>query len=65
MVVLRADDAGQERTLFLQEAETVRVSTDSGRVAVTELGAGRELFGVRQPPARHLGTVVQETIEER
>jgi 3-dehydroquinate synthase II len=65
MVLLRADDGARERTLFLQEAETVRVSTASGRAAVTELAAGASLFAVRLPAARHLGTAVEETIEER
>jgi 3-dehydroquinate synthase II len=65
LVVLTADDEGTSRTVFLQEAETVRVSTDAGRVAVTALTAGRALDAVRLPTARHLGTAVEETIEER
>ncbi|MGP8078000.1 MAG: 3-dehydroquinate synthase II [Thermoplasmata archaeon] len=65
MVVLTADDDGRTRTVFLQEAETVRVSTDAGRVAVTALSGERALEAVRLPSARHLGTAVEETIEER
>lgn len=65
MVVLAADDDGRSRTVFLQEAETVRVSADDGRVAVTELAPGRRLAAVRLPSARHLGTAVEEAIEER
>jgi len=66
MVVLTVEDDGRPRTLFLQEAETVRVSTDAGRVAVTALvGRTPTLDAVRLPPARHLGTAVEETLEER
>jgi 3-dehydroquinate synthase II len=65
MVLVRADDDGTSRTVFLQEAETVRLSTPASRVATTDLRAGARLEGVRLPPARHLGVAVQETIEER
>ncbi len=63
--VLVGDDDGQRRTLFLQEAETVRVSTESGRVATTDLDVGAKVLGVRLPAARHLGHAIDETIEER
>jgi 3-dehydroquinate synthase II len=65
MTMLSVDDRGQSRTIFLQEAETVRVTTDQGRLAVTGLAPGPALEAVRLPTARHLGTVVEETIEER
>ena len=65
MVMVTADDAGAPRTIFLQEAETVRLSTETGRVATTEVAPGLRVRGVRLPAARHLGTAVEETIEER
>lgn len=65
LLAVTADDGGTPRTLFLQEAETVRVSAESGRVAMTDLKAGTTIFGVRLPPARHLGRSVDEAIEER
>ena len=65
MVLLRASDGATDRTVFLQEAETVRVSTGAGRVAVTHLRPPSELCAVRLPAARHLGTAVEETIIER
>jgi 3-dehydroquinate synthase II len=65
LVAVTADDDGVPRTVFLQEAETVRVSAGPSRVATTELQVGTSVFGVRLPAARHLGTAVQETIEER
>lgn len=63
--IITAEDEGVHRTLFLQEAETVRVSTEAERVATTELDPGARIYGVRLPAARHLGHAVQETIEER
>jgi 3-dehydroquinate synthase II len=65
LVVVRADDDGVARTVFLQEAETVRLSGEHGRIPTTELGIGARVQGVRLPPARHLGAAVEETIEER
>jgi 3-dehydroquinate synthase II len=65
MVVVTADDAGAPRTIFLQEAETVRLSTASGRVASTDATAGMIVHAVRLPAARHLGYAIDETIEER
>ena len=65
LVAVTADDAGVARTIFLQEAETVRLSTASGRVATSEAAAGLSVHAVRLPPARHLGHAIEETIEER
>jgi 3-dehydroquinate synthase II len=65
MVVITADDDGHARTVFLQEAETVRLSTESGRIATTDATPGLVAHGVRLPAARHLGRAVEETIEER
>ena len=65
MDVLVADDQGERRTLFLQEAETVRVSTETGRSPTTEIDVGAKVLGVRLPAARHLGHAIEETIEER
>jgi 3-dehydroquinate synthase II len=63
--VIAGDDQGVRRTLFLQEAETVRVTTESGRVATTDLEAGARVLGARLPAARHLGRAIDESIEER
>lgn len=65
LVVVTADDGGLPRTIFLQEAETVRLSTESGRVASTDAVPGLVVHAVRLPAARHLGRAVEETIEER
>ncbi|HLM91170.1 MAG TPA: 3-dehydroquinate synthase II [Thermoplasmata archaeon] len=65
MVLVRADDQGTVRTIFLQEAESVRLTTAGGPTPTTELKAGQSARGVRLPAARHLGHPVDETIEER
>jgi len=65
IVMVTARDGAASRTIFLQEAETVRLSTTTGRVATTELRAGPEAYGVHLPSARHLGTAIEESIEER
>lgn len=65
LVIVRASGGGTERTVFLQEAETVRLSGAGERIPVTGLRAGAEVAGVRLPPARHLGTAIDETVEER
>lgn len=65
LVLLTADDLGVSRTLFAQEAESVRVTTEGGRLPTTEVRAGAQVRGVRLPAARHLGRAVEETIEER
>lgn len=52
-------------TVFLQEAETVRLSTESGPVAITDLPPGTLVWSATLTPARHLGRAVEETIEER
>jgi 3-dehydroquinate synthase II len=52
-------------TVFVQEAETVRLSAESGPVAVTALARGSRVFGAALPSGRHLGLVVDETVEER
>jgi 3-dehydroquinate synthase II len=65
LVLLSAEDHGAIRTLFAQEAESVRITSDGGRIPTTEIRAGAVVQGVRLPPARHLGLAVSETIEER
>jgi 3-dehydroquinate synthase II len=65
MTLIEATIDGHPRTLFVQEAETVRVSGTRGRVAVTELRPGERILGVRLSPGRHMGRAIEETIEER
>ncbi len=65
LVVVTAIVDGVRRTIFLQEAETVRLSAENSRIPTTELVAGTRVHGVRMPVGRHLGHAVEETILER
>lgn len=65
LVVVTAHEGDSNRTVFLQEAETVRLSTETGRVATPELVPGVRVHGVRLASARHMGHEVEETIRER
>jgi 3-dehydroquinate synthase II len=65
MVLVEVRGPGRTATIFLQEAETVRLSTPRGRVAVTDLGPGRAVVAVVLPKGRHLGAEVDESVEER
>lgn len=52
-------------TVFVQEAETVRFATPDGAAPVPSLSPGVELLGLALPAARHLGTAISESIDER
>lgn len=65
LVMIEADVDGRARTVFLQEAETVRLLSREGARPVTDLGAGTIVLGVRMVEARHVGIPVDERIEER
>jgi len=65
MVLVAARRGPQVATIFLQEAETVCLSTARGRVATTSVRPGDKLLCVSLPKGRHLGMEVDETVEER
>jgi 3-dehydroquinate synthase II len=65
LVIVTARVGEVDRTVFLQEAETVRLSAETDRIPTTELAPGARVHGVRMTPARHLGREVEETILER
>lgn len=65
LTLVTGEYGGRHPTVFLQEAETVRLSTAQGRIAATDLKAGARAWAVPSSAARHLGRAVAETIEER
>lgn len=65
MVMLEVERGDRRYTAFLQEAETVRLSGGTGPIPATHLEVGQRLFGAAFAPARHLGGIVEETIDER
>ncbi|MEZ3142696.1 3-dehydroquinate synthase II [Halobaculum sp. MBLA0143] len=50
---------------LLQNAETIKVATPEGRLAVTDLAAGDELLVYYEDTARHFGEAVEESIIEK
>lgn len=64
-VLVEATLESTRASVFLQEAETVRLSGEGGGVAVTSLTTGTRVQVALFPPARHLGRAVDEAIEER
>lgn len=65
LLLVEGEFRNRRYTVFLQEAETVRLSTEVAPVATTDLRAGSTAWGVPLPAGRHLGVAVEETIEER
>jgi 3-dehydroquinate synthase II len=65
LVLVEGEARSRRYTVFLQEAETVRLSTEAGRVATTDLRTGAMAWGVPLAAGRHLGVAVEETVVER
>jgi 3-dehydroquinate synthase II len=59
-------DNGVDRVeTLIQNAETVKVATDEGRTAVTDLETGDEVVVYYEDVARHFGEAVEESIIEK
>jgi 3-dehydroquinate synthase II len=59
-------DEGVDRIeTLLQNAETIKVHTNEGRTAVTDLEAGDEMLVYYEDVARHFGEAVEESIIEK
>jgi len=59
-------EAGVDRIeTLLQNAETIKVHTQEGRTAVTDLAAGDEILVYYEDVARHFGEAVEESIIEK
>ena len=65
MVMVEAVDGPFRPTVFVQEAETVRLLGRRGPRSVVALGRGDRVWGADLPRARHLGTAIEESVEER
>ncbi|PSQ39592.1 3-dehydroquinate synthase II [Halobacteriales archaeon SW_5_70_135] len=50
---------------LVQNAETVKVATDEGRTAVTDLESGDRVRLLYEPTGRHFGTAVEERVVEK
>jgi 3-dehydroquinate synthase II len=56
---------GDRIETLLQNAETIKVATDAGRKAVTDLDVGDEMLLYYEDVARHFGEAVEESIIEK
>lgn len=67
MVLIRwIDENNKEGSMFLQQAETVRViSQDNRPISVTSLEEGDKILGWCQKGARHIGAEISSTVSER
>ena len=65
MFRIQATIDGDQIETLLQNAETIKLHTRDGPVAVTELGEGDEVLVHYEDTGRHFGEAVDETIIER
>jgi 3-dehydroquinate synthase II len=66
LLLVTAEAEGEEATVILQNAETVRlVGADGQPVSVVALQEGSEVLVAIEKAGRHFGMKVQETIRER
>ena len=62
---VETDDGVDRVETLIQNAETVKIATASGRTAVTDLEAGDEALIYYEDVARHFGEAVEESIIEK
>jgi len=58
-------ESGDRIETLLQNAETIKVATPEGRIAVTDLEVGDEVLVYHEDTARHFGEAVEESIIEK
>ncbi len=56
---------GDRIETLLQNAETIKIATESGRKSITELEVGDEVLVYYEEVARHFGEAVEESIIEK
>jgi 3-dehydroquinate synthase II len=66
LMLLAAEAAGQEITIILQNAETIRLTRPNGEaVSIVGLKLGDEVLVALEETGRHFGHKIQETILEK
>ena len=58
------DENHNESGALLQQAETVRLVSDSGLVSITELRTGMKLLGWSGGVGRHIGQEISAKVKE-
>jgi 3-dehydroquinate synthase II len=66
LVLVEAEENGQDISVILQNAETIRLTRPDGKTAsLVDLESGSEVLTYREGWARHFGVKINETIIER
>ncbi len=66
LVLVEAEESDQTASVILQNAETIRLTTPSGKaVSLVDLKEGSEVLIYREKGGRHFGFQVEETILEK
>jgi len=66
LVLVEAEENGQDISVILQNAETIRLTQPNGKaVSLVDLKPGVEVLAYREGWARHFGVQIDETIIER
>jgi 3-dehydroquinate synthase II len=66
LAMVEAEEGGQEISVILQNAETIRLTEPSGKaVSLVDLKEGSEVLVYREKAGRHFGIKVDEMIVER
>ncbi len=66
LVLVEAEENGQDISVILQNAETIRLTQSNGKaVSLVDLKEGSEVLVYREGSARHFGVKIDETIVEK
>jgi len=66
LVLVEAEEKGENISVILQNAETIRLVQPGGKaISLTELHEGSEVLVYREKGGRHFGVQIDETIIER
>ena len=66
LVLVEAEESGQNISVILQNAETIRLTQPYGKaVSLVDLKEGNEVLVHRETSGRHFGVQIDETIVER
>ena len=66
LVLLEAEEDGQNISVILQNAETIRLTQSNGKaLSLVDLKEGNEILVYREGEGRHFGIRIDETIIER
>ncbi|MDO9350279.1 MAG: 3-dehydroquinate synthase II, partial [Deltaproteobacteria bacterium] len=66
LVLVEAEESGQNISVILQNAETIRLTQPCGKaISLVDLKEGSEVLVYREALGRHFGVQIDETIVER